>query len=198
LLGLWPRSSSFGITSTFIFCWHLKCYHLLLASLVPSSSFGLANAITAYFFVGFTVAPLWAVVSFILPHCCTFLDNIIFYSAPLAMLSSVFPHGCAHLAILFSNQPNGCAILAKYFSIRPHGFASPGKILLLITYQGFLRAAFLKTALAPIPTWFFKGSFHWCWCCFSCKFYDSWNGLSSSCLQKSSDHYHLFYGKHLV
>ncbi len=29
-------------------------------------------------------------------------------------------------------------------------------------------------------------------------FYDSWNGLISSCLQKSSGHYHLFYGKGLV
>jgi hypothetical protein len=29
-------------------------------------------------------------------------------------------------------------------------------------------------------------------------FYDSWNGLTSSCLQKSSGHYHLFHDKHLA
>ena len=30
------------------------------------------------------------------------------------------------------------------------------------------------------------------------RFYDSWNGLTSTCLQKSSGHYHLFHGKHLA
>jgi hypothetical protein len=65
------------------------------------------------------------------------LDNIIFYLALLAILSSIMPHGRAPPAILFSIQPNGHTILAKYFSIWPHGCASPGKIL-LITHQGFL------------------------------------------------------------
>ena len=27
----------------------------------------------------------------------------------------------------------------------------------------------LWAALAPIPTWFFKASIHWLWCCFSCN-----------------------------
>jgi hypothetical protein len=86
---------------------------------------------------GLTTMPLWAVVSFILPHRHTPLDDIIFYSALLAILSSILPHGRAPLAILFSIQPNGHAILEKYFSIWPHGCISPGKIL-LITHQGFL------------------------------------------------------------
>jgi hypothetical protein len=107
---------------------------------VPSSSFGLANTITTYFFIDFTVAPLRAVVSSISPHRCTPLDDIIFYSAPLAILSSILPHGRAPLAILFSIEPNSHAILAKYFFIRPYGCTSPGKIL-LITHQGFLRVA---------------------------------------------------------
>ncbi len=115
----WPPPSSFGIASNIIFFWHLEHYHLLLALRAPSSSFGLANAITAYFFIGFLVAPLQAVVSSILPHCCAPLDNNIFYLAPLAILSSVFPHGHVHLAILFSIQTYSHAILAKYFSIWP-------------------------------------------------------------------------------
>jgi hypothetical protein len=134
-LASWPPSSSFGIMSFF---WHLEHYHLLLALRVPSSSFGLANAITMYFFVGFTVVPLWAVVSSILPHrhAPLALDNIIFYMAPLAIFSSILPHGHAPPAILFFIQPNGHAILAKYFFIWPHSCTSPGKIL-LITHQGF-------------------------------------------------------------
>jgi hypothetical protein len=100
---------------------------------------------------GLIAVSLLAVVSSISPHRLAPLDNIIFCSALLAIFSSILPHGRAPPAILFSIQPNSHAILAKYFSIRPHGCASPGKIL-LITHQGFLRAAFLQAALAPIPT----------------------------------------------
>ncbi len=117
---------------------------------------------------GLIAVSLLAVVSSISPHRLAPLDNIIFCSALLAIFSSILPHGRAPPAILFSIQPNSHAILAKYFSIRPHGCASPGKIL-LITHQGFLRAAFLQAALAPIPTWFFKASFHRLWCCLSCN-----------------------------
>jgi hypothetical protein len=57
LFGLSATIIFFGFfASAFIFCWHLEFYHLLLALQVPSSSFGLA--FTAYFFIGFTVAPL--------------------------------------------------------------------------------------------------------------------------------------------
>jgi hypothetical protein len=115
-----------------------------------------------------TTVPLRAVVSSISPHRRAPLEDIIFYSALLAILSSILPHGCAPPGILFSIQPNGHAILAKYFSIWPDGCASPGKIL-LITYQGFLWAAFLQAALVPIPTWFFKASVHRLWCCLSCN-----------------------------
>jgi hypothetical protein len=88
------------------------------------------------------IVPLRAVVSSISSHRCTPLYDIIFYLAPLAILSSILPHGRAPLVIPFSIQPYGHAILAKYFSIRPHGCTYPGSILLLITYQGFLQVAF--------------------------------------------------------
>jgi hypothetical protein len=92
--------------------------------------------------------PLWAVVSSILRHRCTPLDDIIFYLAPLVILSSIFSHCHAPLAILFSIQPYGHAILSKYFSIWSHGCASPGKIL-LITHQGCLQAAYCELPWRP-------------------------------------------------
>jgi hypothetical protein len=153
--------------SAITFFLHHERYQLLLSLRPPSSSFGLA--ITVYFFIGFTVALFRAVVSSISPHPRTPLDNIIFYLAPPAILSSILSHGCTPLAIPFSIQPYGHAILEKYFSIWPHGCAYPGNILLLITHQGFLRAAFLQATLAPIPTWFFKASVHRLWCCLSCN-----------------------------
>jgi hypothetical protein len=102
--------------ATIIFFWHCNHHNLLLVLLAlqgSSSSFCPASTITAYFFVGFTAVPLWAVVSSILPHRRTPLDDIIFYLAPLAILSSILPHSCAPPAILFSIQPGGYAILAK-------------------------------------------------------------------------------------
>jgi hypothetical protein len=140
-----------------IFFWNHELHHLH------------AKAITAYFFAAFTVAPLWAEVPSILPHRHAPLEDNIFYLAPLAILSSILPHSRATPAILFSIQPNSHAILAKYFSFWPHSCTSPGKILLLIIHQGFLRVAFLQAALVPIPTRFFKASVHWHWCCFSCN-----------------------------
>jgi hypothetical protein len=59
------------------------------------------------------------------------------------------PLGCPPSAILFSIQPYGHAILAIYFSIRPHSCASPGKIILLVTHQGFLQAAFCELHWRP-------------------------------------------------
>jgi hypothetical protein len=90
-----------------------------------------------------TVVTLKAVVSSILPPRHAPLNNIIFYSALLAVSTSIFPHGRAPLGILFSIRPDNHTILAKYFSIQPHGCASPGNIL-LITHQGFLRAVFCE------------------------------------------------------
>ncbi len=60
--------------------------------------------------------------------------------------------------------------LTAILSLLPHGCTSPRKIL-LITHQGFfMRGIFsLRAALAPIPTWFFKASIHWLWCCLSCN-----------------------------
>jgi hypothetical protein len=166
LLASRAPSSSFGIASTFIFCWHLECYHLLLALQVPSSSFSIRNTITAYFFIGFTIASLREVVSSILPHC-----------APLwKILSSIWPLWRYYLKI----------------SIQPHGCTSPGNILLLIAHQGFLRAAlpwrpflpdssrlpFIGVGVAflampcneqPFASFLMlslKASVHWCWCCF--------------------------------
>jgi hypothetical protein len=34
---------------------------------------------------------------------------------------------------------------------------------------GFFVSGFLQAALAPIPTWFFKASIQWHFCCFSCN-----------------------------
>jgi hypothetical protein len=63
---------------------------------------------------GLTAKPLRVVVSSILPHRRTPLDDIIFYLALLVILSSILPHGSAPLAILFSIQPNGQTILGKF------------------------------------------------------------------------------------
>ncbi len=35
--------------------------------------------------------------------------------------------------------------------------------------SGLFASNFLQAALVPIPTWFFKASVHWHWCCFSCN-----------------------------
>jgi hypothetical protein len=68
---------------------------------------------------GLTVVSLWPVLSFILPHRCTPLDDIFFYSALLLILSSILPHGRAPPALLFFIRPDGHAILAKYFLFSP-------------------------------------------------------------------------------
>jgi hypothetical protein len=118
----------FGLSANIIVFWHrkcynlflhLECYHLLFALQVPSSSFGLTSTITAYFFAGLMVAPLWAVISSILPLCCTPLDNIISYLALLAILSSILPHDRTPLVILFSTQPNGLPFWKNIFLFGP-------------------------------------------------------------------------------
>jgi hypothetical protein len=121
-----PPSTSFGIASAIIFILPCKRYHGKLSCRLHGGA-----------------SPGSSIFYYASPHAL--LDDIIFYLAPQAILSSILPHGCAPPMILFSIQPNGHAILAKYFSIWPYGCASPGKILLLITHQGFLRAAFFAS-----------------------------------------------------
>jgi hypothetical protein len=118
LFALRALLSSVGILNAIIFILHCKRYHYALSCWLHSCA-----------------SPGSSIFCFASPHAL--LDNVIFYLALLAILSSILPHGCAPPAILFSTQPNGHAILAKYFSIWPHGCAYSGKILLLITHQGF-------------------------------------------------------------
>ncbi len=73
----------------------------------------------AYFFVGFTVAPLQAVVSSIWPHHHVPLDNITFYLAPLVILSSILPHGCAPPAYCFLFNPTATPFWHNIFLFGP-------------------------------------------------------------------------------
>jgi hypothetical protein len=121
--------SSFGIGSATIFIWPHECYHGVLFHRLH----GCASPASSIFYFA---SPLCPSRQYYLLFCPS--GNIIFY----------FPHGHAPPVILFSIQPDGHAILAKYFSIWPQGCSSPGKIL-LITHQGFLRAAFCKLPWRP-------------------------------------------------
>jgi hypothetical protein len=141
----------FGLSATIIFFWHCKHHYLLLASGMLPSSFGIVSAIIfiwpckRYHGILFYQLHGYAFLGSCIIYFASLgapLDDIIFYLAPLAILSYILPHDHASLAILFSIQPYGHAILAKYFSIWPHGCTSPGKILLFITHQGFCKQLF--------------------------------------------------------
>ncbi len=84
-----PPSSSLGIVSATFFLHHER-YHLLLSSWPLSPSFGLASAITAYYFMGFEAAPLRATIPLIWPHRRTTPRDIITYLGSPPHLSGDF------------------------------------------------------------------------------------------------------------
>ncbi len=111
---------------------------------------------------------LRTVVSFILPHRCAPLDdiflfgpsgNIIFYFAP--RLSS-FGDTIFHSTLRSCHSGNIFFYSATQLRLSRQNYSSCNP-------SGLFASGFLRAALAPIPTWFFKASVHRRWCCFFCN-----------------------------
>jgi hypothetical protein len=140
--------SSFGIASAIIFIWPCEHYHsiFLLASRSRLSG-------SSIFYFASSPCPSGQFYLLFGPS-----GNIFFYFAPQ-------PHPSSDTIFYSTQWPHHSAKIFFYLAprLRLSRQNSP------YNPSGLVASGYLQADLAPIPTWFFKASVHWCWCCFYCN-----------------------------